>query len=84
MVKQRLGQLEEVDLRSIWADEARDFTPWLAEHLDELGTALGLDLELIEQESAHSQSTFLLRRMKQWWWSRTSWSALTTATWGNC
>lgn len=51
MVKQKLGQLEEVDLRTIWSDEARDFTPWLAEHLDQLSAALGLDLELIEQEA---------------------------------
>ena len=51
MVRQELGRLEEVELRTIWSDEARDFTPWLAEHLDELGAALGLDLELIEQEA---------------------------------
>ena len=51
MVNQELGRLEEVDLRSIWSDEARDFTPWLAEHLDQLSAALGLDLELVEQEA---------------------------------
>lgn len=51
MATAKLGQLEEVDLRAIWGDESRDFTPWLAEHLDELGAALGLDLNLIEQEA---------------------------------
>ena len=51
MATQKLGQLVEVDLRTIWGDESRDFTPWLAEHLDQLGEALGLDLQLIESEA---------------------------------
>ncbi len=52
MPEQRLGKLEEVELRSVWGDEARDFTPWVADHLDELGAALHLDLELVEAEGA--------------------------------
>lgn len=40
------------DLRSIWASESGDFTPWLAEHLDELAAELGLDLELTATEGA--------------------------------
>ena len=51
MVTHKLGQLEAVDLRTIWGDESRDFTPWLAENLDQLGEALGLDLQLLESES---------------------------------
>ena len=31
MEKKELGALEKIDLRNFWADEARDFTPWLAE-----------------------------------------------------
>lgn len=39
--------LEPVDLRTVWPDESRDFTPWLAdpENLTRLGEALGLMLE---------------------------------------
>ena len=39
-----LGSLEPVDRRTIWPDEARDFTPWLAqeENLRRLSDALNL------------------------------------------
>lgn len=48
----KLGRIEQVDLRSIWTSESRDFTPWLAqeENLAELGATLGIDLELEAQE----------------------------------
>lgn len=35
----------EDDLRALWKHEAQDFTPWLAENLDRLGQALGIELE---------------------------------------
>lgn len=49
-----LGSLEPVDLRAIWPDEARDFTPWLAreENLRRLSDALNLELELDRVEVA--------------------------------
>jgi hypothetical protein len=49
-----LGTLEPVDLRAIWPDEARDFTPWLAkeENLRRLSDALNLELELDRVEVA--------------------------------
>lgn len=47
-----LSRLQSVDLRIAWQNEAQDFTPWLADHLSELGEALGMDLELVEREAA--------------------------------
>ncbi len=43
-----LGRLEPVELRQAWPDEAKNFTPWLAEedNLALLGSILGLQLEL--------------------------------------
>jgi hypothetical protein len=51
------AQLESQDVRAYWEDEARDFTPWLADALvaeeeSKLEDALGLDLELIETEKS--------------------------------
>ena len=46
--KNNLGRLQRVELRDVWPDEARDFTPWLAreENLAVLSETLGIDLEL--------------------------------------
>ena len=47
-----VASLEEVPLREVWRDEARDFTPWLAANPDHLGKALQMDLELEGDEVA--------------------------------
>src|SRR5271157_3650817 len=49
-----VGRLERVNLREIWEDEARDFTPWLASPtaLTLLRDVIGFDLELIGTEVA--------------------------------
>ena len=48
----RTGRLNKVNLRMLWKNEARDFTPWLAqqENIQLLGEALGFDLEVVSQE----------------------------------
>ena len=47
-----LGRLVRVEVRDYWADEARDFTPWLAreENLKLLGETIDLDLEPFKVE----------------------------------
>lgn len=44
------GELENVELREGWTNEAADFTPWLAENLERLSDAIGVSLELVDQE----------------------------------
>jgi len=52
MNDETLGRLEQVELRTIWVNEAVDFTPWLArpENISELAKTLGLELEVEGQE----------------------------------
>lgn len=49
-----LGTLKEItDLRSIWPHEASlNFTPWVAENVDLLADAVGLDITVDETESS--------------------------------
>lgn len=46
-----LGTLVRQDPRQVWPSEPADFTPWLSEHLDRLGEALGMELELVRREA---------------------------------
>jgi hypothetical protein len=49
-----LGRLTRIDLREVWTSEPADFTPWLAreENIRLLGDAIGLELEVVQQEQA--------------------------------
>ncbi len=50
----KLGTLKEIkNLRTVWSNEAQDFTPWLAEdeNLALLADAVGIDITLEETES---------------------------------
>lgn len=48
----KLSRLEQVDLRDLWKNEAKDFTPWLAEpeNIELLSETIGLDLEVVGTE----------------------------------
>lgn len=46
------GTIKKVNVREIWQHEAQNFTPWLAKNLEKLGEAVGMDLEMIEQEAS--------------------------------
>ncbi len=48
----KLSRLEEVDLREVWPDEAKNFTKWLAKekNLSLLGETLGMVLEFEAKE----------------------------------
>ena len=45
-----IGRLKNVDPRHPWPHESSDFTPWLADNLDQLGEAIGIVLELEDSE----------------------------------
>lgn len=47
-----LGILKTVSARQKWTNEAREFTPWLANNIAELNKALGLELEVENTEVA--------------------------------
>lgn len=52
-IAEDLGQVEWLDPRVVWGNEAHHFTPWLKENVDLLGRAIGLELEVeVEREVA--------------------------------
>lgn len=47
-----IGKLRRVHLREVWKHEAYDFTQWLQENIEELNTALDLNLVNVDREQA--------------------------------
>ena len=45
-----LGKIEFVPIRAVWQNEADDVTPWRASNIEELGSALGPELEHEDRE----------------------------------
>jgi hypothetical protein len=45
-----LGEIKKVQLRKIWKNEAYDFTPWLSENIEQIGEAIGIELEFEDKE----------------------------------
>jgi len=42
-----IGTLVQVDPRSIWPDEAGDFTPWLRDIVERIGAVLGISFDTV-------------------------------------
>jgi len=48
----RFDRLVDLPLREAWKHEAQEFTPWLAQNIDHLSEAIGVELELTGTEVA--------------------------------
>ncbi|MCF8307453.1 MAG: hypothetical protein K9I68_00440 [Bacteroidales bacterium] len=46
-----LGNIKIVEARELWKDEARDFTPWLAENARQLSEVIGIPIEIDSTEN---------------------------------
>jgi len=47
-----VGKIEKIKLREVWPHEAYDFTTWMAENMDVINDATGLDLSSPETEKS--------------------------------
>ncbi len=46
----KLVKQKQISPRKMWANEQYDFTPWLVEHIEELGEKIGMELEVVGRE----------------------------------
>ena len=58
MSQPELGKIQLLTLRDLWTHEERDFTPWLAQHIDQLSALLGVPI-LVDQ-TEHKVGTYEL------------------------
>lgn len=49
---QPISKIQEHELRSIWANEERDFTRWLVDNIELLGSEIGIELEDARSEES--------------------------------
>lgn len=54
----KIGKLEQIPLREVWKKEESDFSSWLADNLESLSDALGINLELVETEKKIDDSNY--------------------------
>jgi hypothetical protein len=48
---EKLGKFESVDLKEIWPHEENNFTPWLADNIDELAKIIKVEsIEVVSTE----------------------------------
>jgi hypothetical protein len=50
MPQPALGKLTTINIRDLWEKEERDFTPWLAENIDQLSELLGIPISVEKNE----------------------------------
>jgi len=50
-MKKNLGKIKKLDLRSIFVDEAGEFTPWLVDNISILSEKIGIDITNAKREN---------------------------------
>jgi hypothetical protein len=50
MDPENLRSVNYLSLNEIWDHEERDFTPWVVDHIEQLGQAIGIELDEVERE----------------------------------
>ena len=46
----KLIKQKQISPRTMWPNEAQNFTPWLVENISELGEKIGMELEVVGRE----------------------------------